>query len=55
LTSAGSAEEKLRRAFRVYDVDGNGELDVKEMSKVIQVSQIKEIRNGVILVNVICT
>jgi len=36
LTSNGSADEKLRLMFRMYDTDGNGSIDKAEMNKVIQ-------------------
>ena len=36
MTNAGTAEEKLKVAFRMYDLDGNGELDVDEMIKIVQ-------------------
>ena len=36
VTSAGSAEEKLTWAFRMYDVDGNGTIDPDEMWKVVE-------------------
>ena len=31
MTSSGDPEEKLRWAFRMYDKDGSGEIDVDEM------------------------
>merc|ERR1711874_134071 len=36
LTSNGSAEEKLRLLFRMYDTDGNGSIDRQEMNNVIR-------------------
>ena len=36
MTNAGTAEEKLKVAFRMYDLDGNGELDLDEMIKIVE-------------------
>merc|ERR1712179_776909 len=36
LTSNGSAEEKLRLMFRMYDKNGNGSIDAREMNEVIR-------------------
>ena len=33
LTSNGSAEEKLRLMFRMYDKNGNGSIDAREMNE----------------------
>ena len=36
MTNAGTAEEKLKVAFKMYDLDGNGELDLEEMIKIVE-------------------
>lgn len=36
LTSTGSPEEKLKRAYKMYDADGNGVIDLEEMTNIIQ-------------------
>merc|ERR1712055_297577 len=36
LTSNGSPEEKVRLMFRMYDKDGNGSIDAREMNEVIR-------------------
>lgn len=46
VTSSGTPEEKLKWAFRMYDVDGNGVIDIQEMTKIVQVSTIWKIVHG---------
>ena len=36
ITTSTNAREKLKWAFRVYDVDGNGVVGREEMAKILQ-------------------
>ena len=35
VTSCGTPEEKIRWAFRMYDIDGNGMIDITELKRLV--------------------
>ena len=36
VTSCGTPEEKIRWAFRMYDIDGNGMIDITELKRLVR-------------------
>ena len=44
LTSNGSAEDKLRTMFSLYDLDGNGVIEAREMERYEKSKKIDFIR-----------
>ena len=36
MTNAGTPEDKLKEAFRMFDLDGNGEISLDEMTKIVE-------------------
>lgn len=41
VTSCGTPEEKLRICFRMYDIDGNGMIDINEMKRYLITCNVK--------------
>jgi Ca2+-binding EF-hand superfamily protein len=39
ITAKGNPQKKLRWAFQMYDVNGDGHIDIDEMLQIIQVSE----------------
>ena len=39
ITQAGRPEDKLELAFRLYDIDRNGQIEEREMIEIIKVSK----------------
>ena len=48
ITSAGKPQQKLEWAFQMYDVNGDGTIEPKEMTEIITVSK----SNGVLYVRI---
>jgi len=46
VTSAGDNEEKVKWAFRMYDVDGDGVIDIQEMTKIVKSIYVMLDRGG---------
>ena len=44
MTSCGDPEEKLRWAFRMYDKDGSGEIDMEEMVDIFSLMYTVQVR-----------
>ena len=47
MTSSGDPEEKLRWAFRMYDKDGSGEIDVDEMVDIFSLMYTVQVASDV--------